>query len=94
MPRGGHPGLSHSFALMTFGKSIKPVAYSETDVATLFTEDHKSIEVYQRKQRALADRALDAEQSRSTFARWADVYDRRGDRHDRGADLAQEQLQR
>ncbi len=90
MSRGGHPALRHSFNLMTFDKSIKPVAYSETDVATLFTEDQKSIEVYQRKQRALADRALDAEQSRSVFARWAGVYDRRGDRDVEGPDLAEE----
>ena len=73
---------------MTFAKSIKPVAYCETDVATVFTEDRKSIEVYQRKQRALAGLALDAEQSRSVFAHWADVYDRRGDRDVEGPDLA------
>jgi hypothetical protein len=88
MSRGGHPALRHSFNLMTFTKSISPVAYSETDVATVFTEEPKSIEVYQRKQRALADLALDAEQSRSVFVRWADVYDRRGDRDVEGPVLA------
>jgi hypothetical protein len=84
----GHPALMHSFNLMTFTKSIKPVAYSETDIATVFTEDQKSIGVYQDKQEALARLALDAEQSRSVFARWADEYDRRGDRDVEGPDLA------
>ncbi|HWO68650.1 MAG TPA: DUF5753 domain-containing protein, partial [Umezawaea sp.] len=88
MSRGGHPALMRAFALMTFGNPISPVAYSETDVATLFTEDRKAVEVYQRKQRALTERALDAEQSRSVFAHWADVYDRRGDRDVKGPDLA------
>jgi len=83
-----HPALSHSFNLMTFATPVRPVAYSETDVATVFTEDGPSIEVYQRKQKVLAALALDAEQSRSTFAHWAAVYDRRKDRDDQGPDLA------
>ncbi|MCS7481847.1 helix-turn-helix domain-containing protein [Umezawaea endophytica] len=88
MSRGGHPALMHAFASMTFAKPITPVAYSETDVATVFTEDRRSIEIYQHKQRALDDRALNAEQSRSLFARWADTYDRRGDRDVEGPGLA------
>jgi hypothetical protein len=94
MSRAGHPVLAHAFNLMTFAKPIRPVAYSETDVATVFAEDEKSIQIYQRKQRVFASLALDAEQSRSVFARWADFYDRREGRDDQGPDLAQEQLQR
>jgi hypothetical protein len=96
IPRSA-PGSAHlaaGFCLMTFAKPIKPVAHGDTDIATVFTEDQQSIELYQRKQKRLADLALNAEQSRSVFARWADVYDRRGDRDDHRADLAQEQLQR
>ncbi|HWO61480.1 MAG TPA: helix-turn-helix transcriptional regulator [Umezawaea sp.] len=88
----GHPALLHAYNLMTFREPIRPVAYSETDVATVFAEDERSIQVYQRKGEVLAALALDAGQSRSVFARWADAYDRREDRD--GPDLAQEQLQR
>ncbi len=90
----GHPHLVHSFTLMTFARPVKPVAYSETDVVTVFSEEERSIKVFERKRKLLADLALSAEQSRSVFARWADFYDRRGDRDDDGADLAQEHLQR
>ncbi|MEO6767856.1 MAG: helix-turn-helix transcriptional regulator [Umezawaea sp.] len=88
MSAASHPALNHSSNLMTFAKSIKPVAYSETDVATVFTEEQRSIEAYQRKQKVLAGLAFDAEQSRSVFARWADFYDRREDRDDQGPELA------
>ena len=88
MSASGHPALSHSFNLMTFARPVRPVAYSETDVATVFTEDGQSIEAYQRKQKVLASLALDAGQSRSMLARWATIYDRREDRDDQGPDLA------
>ncbi|WNV84401.1 helix-turn-helix transcriptional regulator [Umezawaea sp. Da 62-37] len=88
MSRAGHPALVHSFNLMTFAKPVKPVAYSETDVVTVFTEDELEIGVYQHKQKALAGLALDAGQSRSVFAHWASIYDRREDRDDQGPDLA------
>jgi hypothetical protein len=78
---------------MTFAKPVNPVTYAETDTATLFIEDHRAIETYRRKEKALAGLALDAEQSRSVFAHWAGVYDRREDRDDQGPGLAQEQLQ-
>ncbi|WNV82293.1 helix-turn-helix transcriptional regulator [Umezawaea sp. Da 62-37] len=95
IPRKGRGSgyLAVGFSLMTFTKPIKPVAHSDTDVASVFTEDDKSIELYRRKQKALAELALDAEQSRLMFAQWADVYDRREDCDAQGSDLAQEQLQ-
>lgn len=85
---GGHPALSHSFSLMTFKPPVGPVAYCETDVATVFVEDPAAIKSYQRKQQVLAGLALGAEQSRSVFARWADFYDRREDRDAEGAGVA------
>ncbi|WP_433266879.1 helix-turn-helix domain-containing protein [Actinosynnema sp. CS-041913] len=85
---GGHPALSHSFNLMTFKPSVGPVAYSETDVATVFIEAPAAIKAYERKREVLASLALDAEQSRSAFARWADFYDRREDCDARGPDVA------
>jgi transcriptional regulator with XRE-family HTH domain len=90
----GHPALLHAYNLMTFAKPIKPVAYAENDVSTAFAETRAAIEAYQRKSEALEHLALDAEQSRSVFVRWADFYDRRKDRHADDPDLAQEQLQR
>jgi hypothetical protein len=86
-----HPLLARSFVLMTFDE-VEPVAYVETDVATLFVDDGNSVEFYRHKQEVLSELALSAEQSRSVFAHWADVYDRREDHDDE--DVAQEQLQR
>ncbi len=90
IPRSGRGSahLATGFCLMTFAKPVRPVAHSDMDFATIFTEEEKSIELYQRKRMALASLALNAEQSRLMFARWADVYDRREDRDDRGPDLA------
>jgi hypothetical protein len=88
MSTPGHPALIRGFNLMTFAEPVKPVAYADTDVATVFTEDPDSIELYHRKRNALATLALDAEQSRSTFAHWADFYDFREDRDGGGIDLA------
>lgn len=88
MSAPGHPALMRGFNLMTFAEPVNPVAYADTDAATVFTEDPDSIKLYQRKRNALATLALDAEQSRSTLAHWADFYDLRGDRDDEGADLA------
>ncbi|MBP2339940.1 transcriptional regulator with XRE-family HTH domain [Saccharothrix coeruleofusca] len=89
IPQGtGHPALTHGFNLMTFAERLKPVAYTESDVATLFSEDGPSIKLFQHKRDVLARLALDAEQSRSVFAHWADVYDGGEDRDDRGSALA------
>jgi hypothetical protein len=87
-----HPHTSLGFGLMTFSKPMRPVAHADTDIATIFTEDEVAIRLYQRKQMALAGLALDAEQSRLVFARWAAIYDRREDCDDQGTDLAKEQL--
>ncbi|MCS7481096.1 helix-turn-helix domain-containing protein [Umezawaea endophytica] len=88
----GHAALLHSYNLMTFAKPIRPVAYAENDVSTVFTEEELAIKAYRRKGDVLESLALDAGQSRSVFVHWADVYDRREDRD--GPELAQEQLQR
>lgn len=88
MSAPGHPALMRGFNLMTFADPVKPVAYADTDVATVFTEAPESIELYRRKRDALASLAVDAEQSRSIFAHWADFFDLREDRDDEGADLA------
>ncbi len=84
----GHPALRHGFNLMTFPKPVAPVAYSETDVATVFSEAPESINLYERKRNALDALALSAEESRSVLAHWADFYDRREDRDDERPDLA------
>jgi transcriptional regulator with XRE-family HTH domain len=88
MSSPGHPALMYPFNLMTFPNPVKPVAYAETDVATVFSEGQESIEVFRWKERSLADLALDAGQSRSVFADWADFYDRREHRDDDGLGVA------
>ena len=44
---GAHPGINGSFRLMEFDR-IKPVAYVETENASLFQEEREEIESYQR----------------------------------------------
>ncbi|MEU5690967.1 helix-turn-helix transcriptional regulator [Actinosynnema sp. NPDC020468] len=84
----GHHLVRSPFNLMTFDTPIDPVACAETDTASLFIDDRDAIKTYKRHQKLLARIALSAEQSRAVFAYWADIYDRREDRDDRGTDLA------
>jgi transcriptional regulator with XRE-family HTH domain len=88
MSAPGNPLLASGFNLMTFAPPVKPVAYAETDIATVFTEVPESTAYCQWKGKVLASLALDAEQSQSVFAHWADFYDLRGDRDVEGSDVA------
>ncbi|WP_433259871.1 helix-turn-helix domain-containing protein [Actinosynnema sp. CS-041913] len=84
----GSNAVRTTFNLMAFAPPIKPVAYTETDTATLFIEADQALDAYKRRVGLLAKLALDAEQSRSVFAHWADVYGRREDRDDHWKELA------
>jgi hypothetical protein len=68
--------LRGAAGLLTFAEPVKPVAYAETDAATVFHDDPHVVGVYEAKMRQLKRLALSVEQSRAVFARWADVYDR------------------
>lgn len=79
---GGSPLLRSGFTLMEH-PDHGPVAYVETDTASLFLEKRETITCYRRRLTFLADRALDGGESRSLLARWASRYDQPGeDRHD------------
>ncbi|WP_199439022.1 helix-turn-helix domain-containing protein [Umezawaea beigongshangensis] len=73
---GNHLSVQTAHALMTFSATTSPVAYVETDAATLFLDDDAAIGTYLRKQTTLAELALGPDESRSVLARWADTYDR------------------
>ncbi|MBB5803892.1 transcriptional regulator with XRE-family HTH domain [Saccharothrix ecbatanensis] len=62
-------------ALLTFAEPIKPLAYAETDTATVFHEAPQVVAHFEAKMRRLDALAMTPAQSRATFTRWADVYD-------------------
>lgn len=53
-----------------------PLAYAETDTATVFQDHPDAIDHWQAKMRNLASLALPPAQSHDVFAHWADRYDR------------------
>ncbi|ONI92954.1 hypothetical protein ALI22I_00985 [Saccharothrix sp. ALI-22-I] len=67
--------LRHPATLLTFAAPTKPLAYTETDTATVLHDDPQAVTTYEIKMRHLARRALPTAQSRDIFARWADAYD-------------------
>jgi hypothetical protein len=71
-----HAALRHPATLLTFDAPTKPLAYMETDTATVFHDAPEAIAAYNAKMRHLAGLALTAEQTSDAFARWADAYDR------------------
>ncbi|NUT52443.1 MAG: helix-turn-helix domain-containing protein [Saccharothrix sp.] len=71
-----HAAMRHAATVMTFASPFKPLAYAETETATVFHDDPDAILIYQAKMRDLDGLVLGPTQSRDVFARWADVYDR------------------
>ncbi|HEX6344468.1 helix-turn-helix transcriptional regulator [Umezawaea sp.] len=80
---GGHWALGHSYNLMTFGRGLAPVVYTENDVSAVFAEEEGAVERFRHKSACLDELALDVERSRRVFSQWATVYGRRAQR---GAD--------
>ncbi|WP_158852366.1 helix-turn-helix domain-containing protein [Saccharothrix deserti] len=76
MTAHAHGVLRGPAALLTFTAPVNPVAYAETDTATVFHDAPNVVLTYKAKMRQLERLALNAEQSRAVFARWADAYDR------------------
>jgi transcriptional regulator with XRE-family HTH domain len=62
-------------ALLTFAEPFKPLAYAETDTATVFHDNPRIVAHYETKMRRLDALALPPARSRATFTHWADVYD-------------------
>ncbi|MEU4741422.1 helix-turn-helix transcriptional regulator [Actinosynnema sp. NPDC023658] len=71
-----HEVLRNAATLMTFPEPMKPLAYGETEFATVFHDSPEAIEAYEAKMRHLDRLVLTPAQSRDLFARWADAYDR------------------
>ncbi|WP_158846260.1 helix-turn-helix domain-containing protein [Saccharothrix deserti] len=78
MSAPSHAALRHPATLLTFPAPTKPLAYTETDTATVFHDDPNAVTAYQTKMRHLERLVLTPAQSRDLFARWADAYDRDG----------------
>ncbi|SFB14221.1 Helix-turn-helix domain-containing protein [Amycolatopsis marina] len=76
---GVHAALAGSFTYMEFA-AIKPVVYLESETSTLFLEEQAEVAAYQRILSALAETALDEEQSRELIGKVA--VELSGDRED------------
>lgn len=71
----GHLALQYPSTMLTFTKDVEPLVYAQSDAATVFLEESRSVQAHLTKHTALAGLALDAEQSREVFTRWASAYD-------------------
>ncbi len=71
-----HVALRHPATLLTFTAPVKPLAYTETETATVFHDDPGAITAYQVKMNHLERLVLPPTESRAVLARWADAYDR------------------
>jgi transcriptional regulator with XRE-family HTH domain len=81
---GAHAGMAGAFTLLEFA-DFRPVVYLESITSSLFLEQPVEIEAYQRILAALAETALDEEESRKLIATLAtELYADRED-HDDGA---------
>jgi transcriptional regulator with XRE-family HTH domain len=79
---GAHAGMAGPFTLMEFAE-FKPVAYLESEISSLFLEKPEEIAAYRNTLTALADVALDEEQSRDLMARVTiDLYTTREEHYD------------
>ncbi|MFC6091572.1 helix-turn-helix domain-containing protein [Saccharothrix lopnurensis] len=72
-----HPALSHPAALLTFPHPQRPLAYTETDLATVFHDDSRMVTRLRDKMRHLARLAVGEQESGKALVRWADSYERR-----------------
>ncbi|HSL09601.1 MAG TPA: helix-turn-helix transcriptional regulator [Pseudonocardiaceae bacterium] len=80
---GGHAAAAGSFTLLEFAE-FRPVAYLESETASLFLEGSEEIAAYRRILALLAETALGERQSTELIATLAsDLYADREDHHDR-----------
>ncbi|HEY2766220.1 MAG TPA: helix-turn-helix transcriptional regulator [Pseudonocardiaceae bacterium] len=81
--RGGHAAVAGSFRLMEFTE-FRPVAYLESETASLFLEKPEEIAAYRRILGLLAETALSEEESVALIATLAtELYADREDHDDR-----------
>jgi Domain of unknown function (DUF5753) len=80
---GAYAAMTGAFRLMEFTE-FNPVTYLESETSSLFLETREEIAAYQRILAALADAALDEEESRQLIASLAtELYADREDHDDR-----------
>ena len=85
---GARQSLLHSLRYMSFAFS-EPVVYAETQALSVLSERPEVVAAHKRALEDIDELALDAQESRSEFARWADRYERlRGQDDPEGPPLA------
>ena len=85
---GNRHEFRNAFVCMAFKEGL-PVAYTETAAMSVLSERPEVVEKYHHAVKILNRLALDAQESRSEFARWADRYERlRGQDGSGGTPLA------
>jgi hypothetical protein len=72
-----HPALLRPATLLTLPDPQRPLAYTETDTATVFHDDPRLVARFQDKMHHLDRLALTAEESGTLLTRCADAYERR-----------------
>lgn len=68
--------LRNPATLLTFDAPIRPLAYAEIDLVTVFHDDPEAVTAYQRKMQHLDSVALDPDDSRHVLANWANTYEK------------------
>ncbi|PRY40511.1 helix-turn-helix domain-containing protein [Umezawaea tangerina] len=79
----GHPALQYGATYLMFAPHVKPMGYTDTDVATVFYDEDAAISVMQWKFDVLDQLALSPEASQDVFLHWAEIYSH-GDLEPRG----------
>lgn len=74
---GPHPALLHPATLLALPAPQRPLAYAETDTATVFHDNPEVVLRYQHKMWHLRSLALSPGQSHALLARYADDCERR-----------------
>jgi predicted transcriptional regulator len=75
---GAHPALGGPFVFMEFAE-FRPLVYLEGAISCVFVEKPEDTQVYRKILTALADTALDEEESKKLIANIASELDRDGD---------------
>jgi transcriptional regulator with XRE-family HTH domain len=80
MAARSHAALRNPATILTFDPPIKPLAYTETDSATVFHDAPAAVLLYQTKMRHLDSLAVTPTESHDILGHWADTYERQANR--------------
>ncbi|MET1075513.1 MAG: helix-turn-helix transcriptional regulator [Umezawaea sp.] len=73
---GAHAELDHGSTVLTYAGGAGALAYTSTDLVTVFLDDGQAVRAHVAKHAVLARLAWDEDRSREAFARLADALDR------------------